>query len=46
MKPDLNYRHLRYFWVTAQEGSFSRAAERLGVAVQTVSTQIARLDPA
>lgn len=44
MKPVLNYRHLHYFWVTAQEGSFSRAAERLGVAVQTVSTQIARLE--
>jgi LysR family transcriptional activator of nhaA len=44
MKPTLNYRHLHYFWVTAQEGSFSRAAERLGVAVQTVSTQIARLE--
>lgn len=44
MKPTLNYRHLHYFWVTAQEGSFSRAAERLGVAVQTVSTQIGRLE--
>lgn len=42
----LNYRHLHYFWITAQEGSFTRAAERLGVAVQTVSTQIALLERA
>jgi LysR family transcriptional activator of nhaA len=42
--PDLNYRHLRYFWVTAQEGSFTRAATRLGVAIQTVSAQIALLE--
>ncbi len=44
MKPPLNFRHLHYFWVTAQEGSFTRAAERLGIAVQTVSAQIARLE--
>lgn len=44
MKPGLNYRHLHYFWVTAQEGSFTRAAERLGVAVQTVSAQIGLLE--
>jgi LysR family transcriptional regulator, transcriptional activator of nhaA len=44
MKPNMNYRHLHYFWVTAQEGSFTRAAERLGVAVQTVSAQIALLE--
>jgi LysR family transcriptional activator of nhaA len=46
MQPPLNYRHLHYFWVAAQEGTFSRAAERLGVAVQTVSTQIAQLEKA
>ena len=44
MKPQLNYRHLHYFWITAQEGNFTRAAERLGVAVQTVSTQIGLLE--
>ncbi|MBI4998340.1 MAG: LysR family transcriptional regulator [Rhodocyclales bacterium] len=44
MKPPLNFRHLHYFWVTAQEGSFTRAAERLGVAVQTVSAQIGLLE--
>lgn len=46
MKPRLNYRHLHYFWVTAHEGTFTRAAERLGVAVQTVSAQIALLEEA
>jgi LysR family transcriptional activator of nhaA len=44
--PSLNYRHLHYFWVTAQEGSFTRAAERLDVAVQTVSVQIGLLEQA
>jgi len=44
MISQLNYRHLRYFWVTAREGSFTLAAERLGVAVQTVSAQIALLE--
>lgn len=44
MKPQLNYRHLHYFWVTAREGSFTRAAGRLGVAVQTVSAQIGLLE--
>ncbi len=41
---DLNYRHLHYFWVAAQEGSFTAAAERLDVAVQTVSVQIGLLE--
>lgn len=44
MKSQLNYRHLHYFWITAQEGSFTRAAERLGVAVQTISAQIGLLE--
>ncbi|NNM82948.1 MAG: LysR family transcriptional regulator [Burkholderiales bacterium] len=41
---NLNYRHLQYFWVVAKEGSVTRAAERLGVAVQTVSGQIGQLE--
>jgi len=40
----LNYKHLHYFWVVAQEGSVTRAAERLDVAVQTVSGQISLLE--
>jgi len=47
MKPvPLNYRHLHYFWVVAQEGSITRAAERLGVAVQTISAQLNLLEQA
>jgi LysR family transcriptional activator of nhaA len=42
----LNYHHLRYFWVVAREGSVTRAARRLGVAVQTISAQIAHLEQA
>ncbi|MBL8449434.1 MAG: LysR family transcriptional regulator [Dechloromonas sp.] len=42
--PRLNYKHLHYFWIAAQEGSLTRAAERLGVAIQTVSGQIAVLE--
>lgn len=40
----LNYKHLHYFWVVAQEGSVTRAAERLDVAVQTVSGQLSLLE--
>lgn len=39
-----SYRHLYYFWVVAKEGGMSRAAERLGMAVQTVSTQVHELE--
>jgi len=40
----LNFRHLYYFWVVAKEGGITRAAERLGVAVQTISMQLAQLE--
>jgi LysR family transcriptional activator of nhaA len=40
----LNYRHLHYFWVVAKEGGIARAAERLGMAVQTVSAQVRDLE--
>ncbi len=42
----LNYRHLHYFWVVTKEGGFARAAERLDMAVQTVSTQVRELEKA
>ncbi|MBD9531181.1 LysR family transcriptional regulator [Comamonas sp. CMM01] len=42
----LNFRHLYYFWIVVQEGGFSRAAERLGMAVQTVSMQVRDLEKA
>lgn len=41
---NLNFRHLYYFWVVAKEGGVTRAAKRMGVAVQTISMQIAQLE--
>ena len=43
---ELNYKHLHYFWVVAKEGGVSRAADKLGVAAQTVSGQLALLERA
>ena len=42
----LNYRHLYYFWVVAKEGGFARAAARLDMAIQTISTQVRELEKA
>ena len=42
----LNYRHLYYFWVVTKEGGFARAAERLDMAVQTISAQVRELERA
>ncbi|MBP7566241.1 MAG: LysR family transcriptional regulator [Burkholderiaceae bacterium] len=44
MSQHFNYRHLYYFWVVAKEGGMSRAAERLDMAVQTVSAQVRELE--
>lgn len=41
---ELNYRHLYYFWVVAKEGGFSRAAQRLDMAIQTISAQVRELE--
>jgi LysR family transcriptional activator of nhaA len=40
----LNYRHLYYFWVVCKEGGFVRAADRLDMAVQTISSQVRQLE--
>jgi LysR family transcriptional activator of nhaA len=40
----LNYHHLRYFWVVAQEGNLRKASERLHVSQPTISAQIATLE--
>jgi len=39
-----NYKHLYYFWVVAKEGGISRAADKLDMAVQTVSAQVRELE--
>lgn len=44
MSLTFNHRHLYYFWVVAKQGSMSRAAQRLGMAVQTVSAQVRELE--
>ena len=44
MSSHFNYKHLYYFWVVAKEGGISRAAEKLGMAVQTVSAQVRELE--
>lgn len=46
MSAAFNYKHLYYFWVVAKEGGISRAAEKLDMAVQTVSAQVRELERA
>ena len=44
MSAPFNYKHLYYFWVVPKEGGISRAAEKLDMAVQTVSAQVRELE--
>ena len=44
MNPNFSYRHLYYFWVVGKEGGMAKAADKLGMAVQTVSTQVRELE--
>jgi LysR family transcriptional activator of nhaA len=46
LSSSFNYRHLYYFWVVGKEGGVTRAADRLGMAVQTVSAQVRELEKA
>ena len=41
---DLNFHHLRYFWVTAREGGLTKASRKLRVSPSTISTQIKALE--
>lgn len=40
----LNYKHLRYFWSVANEGSLSRASEALHISAPALSVQIQKLE--
>lgn len=42
--PQLNFHHLRYFWVIASEGGMSRAARRLNVSPSSLSVQLKALE--
>jgi len=44
MSTPFNYKHLYYFWVVAKEGGISKAAQKLDMAVQTVSAQVRELE--
>jgi LysR family transcriptional activator of nhaA len=44
MSQSFNYRHLYYFWMVAKEGGMARAAERLDMALPTISTQVRELE--
>jgi LysR family transcriptional regulator, transcriptional activator of nhaA len=41
---DLNYHHLRYFWVIAQQGNLTRAAAALHVSPSALSIQLRQLE--
>ena len=44
MSTPFNYKHLYYFWVVAKEGGITRAADKLDMAVQTVSARVRELE--
>ena len=39
----LNFKHLRYFWMVAKSGSIARASEQLHVTPQSISGQLSEL---
>jgi LysR family transcriptional activator of nhaA len=40
----LNYHHLAYFWMVAEEGTITKASRRLGLAQPTISAQLRTLE--
>jgi LysR family transcriptional activator of nhaA len=40
----INYKHLRYFWMVAKEGSIAKASELLFLTPQTISGQLSLLE--
>lgn len=41
---DLNYKHLRYFWMVAKTGSIARASEQLHLTPQSISGQLTEFE--
>ena len=41
---NLNYKHLRYFWIVAKLGSIARASEQLHLTPQSISGQLGELE--
>ena len=41
---NLNYKHLRYFWMVAKSGGIARASERLHLTPQSISGQLRELE--
>ena len=44
MSDNINYKHLHYFWVVANQGSIARAADKLFITPQTISGQLSMLE--
>src|SRR5210317_1279180 len=42
--PSINFKHLRYFWAVAANGSIARAADILHLTPQTISGQLRELE--
>lgn len=43
---NLNYKHLRYFWMVAKSGSIARASEQLHLTPQSISGQLSEFESA
>src|SRR5438105_15858107 len=43
---NLNYKHLRYFWMVAKSGSIARASENLHLTPQSISGQLSEFEAA
>lgn len=43
---NLNFKHLRYFWMVAKSGSIARASERLHLTPQSISGQLSEFESA
>lgn len=41
---EINYKHLRYFWMVAKIGSISKASEKLCITPQSISAQLSELE--